>query len=228
MFFSVDASPDLAIAAGSVSWNPGVPLAGSNTELQAVIRNVGYSPADSADVLFLDTGTGTVLASARVVVQAGDSVTVVTQWTPAQIGEHHVRAQVTLLGAVEINLQNNQTEVVVPVAAAGPVSVPGDADALPRRFELAPPRPNPSRGQVALDFAVPRMADVSLTIYDVAGRLVRKLVDGPVAPGPHTIIWDSRDRSGRRVSSGVYLVRFTAPGVHFARKAVFLQAGSGQ
>lgn len=44
-----------------------------------------------------------------------------------------------------------------------------------------------------------------------------------MAPGRHSIIWDSRDRSGHLVSTGVYLVRFVAPGERFVRKAIVLQ-----
>jgi hypothetical protein len=109
------------------------------------------------------------------------------------------------------------------------VSVPSDADVLPRRIELAPPRPNPSGGQVTLDFIVSQAVDVSLAIHDVTGRLVRKFVDGPVAPGRHSILWDCRDSGGRRVSPGVYLVRLDGPGARFVRKAVLLPtAGSGE
>ncbi len=223
MFFAVGASSDLAIAPASVTWNPGVPVVGSTTELRAVVRNTGYSPADSVDVFFLDTETGGVLASARVSVPVGDSVSISTQWTPTAIGEHHVRAQVALLGALEINLQNKQEDVVVPVTAAGPVSVPGNTDILPRRFEFAPPRPNPSRGQVTFDFAVPRSALVLLEVYDILGRRVKTVENGVLAPGRYTRAWTGLTTAGSMAKSGVYFVRFSGPGVDLRRKTVLIR-----
>jgi len=42
------------------------------------------------------------------------------------------------------------------------------------------------------------------------GRRVRTLVDGSKSAGYFNVVWNSKDESGRDVSSGVYLYRFTA------------------
>jgi hypothetical protein len=54
-----------------------------------------------------------------------------------------------------------------------------------------------------LGFAGP----VRLRVYDVSGRLVRTLVDGPQGKGHHDIPWDGKSGEGRRVGAGVYFVR---------------------
>jgi flagellar hook assembly protein FlgD len=46
---------------------------------------------------------------------------------------------------------------------------------------------------------------VRVAVYDPRGRLVRSLLDGPLAPGPHRLVWDGRDGRGRSLGSGVYL-----------------------
>jgi predicted small integral membrane protein len=107
-----------------------------------------------------------------------------------------------------------------------PVSVPGDDHTSASRFALATPWPNPSRGPVTLDFTVPQAAHVSLVIYDAAGRTIRKLEDGLLPAGRHSTSWDSRDRNGRTVPAGIYLVRLAAPGAQVVRKAVVAEAGS--
>ncbi len=48
---------------------------------------------------------------------------------------------------------------------------------------------------------------VDLSIYDVTGRLVRRLVEGAYPQGYHTTAWDGQDRWGRRVAAGVYFLR---------------------
>jgi len=51
---------------------------------------------------------------------------------------------------------------------------------------------------------------VKLRIYDVNGRLVRKLVDGNLAAGPHVAVWNGTDDAGRGVASGHYYARLDA------------------
>jgi flagellar hook assembly protein FlgD len=53
---------------------------------------------------------------------------------------------------------------------------------------------------------------VRVTVYDAHGRLVRRLVDGGVVPGEHSVTWDGRNDAGRRVASGQYYYRLTIAG----------------
>jgi len=64
--------------------------------------------------------------------------------------------------------------------------------------------PNPFNPKTTLHFDLPSAGVASLRIYDATGRLVTTLVDGALAAGHHELIWDGRDGSGHRVSSGVY------------------------
>ncbi len=64
--------------------------------------------------------------------------------------------------------------------------------------------PNPSDGRTSLRFSTPTQADVQLVIYDVRGRLVRNLTEGPRGIGSHIVEWDGRDRDGRSVPAGTY------------------------
>jgi flagellar hook assembly protein FlgD len=54
------------------------------------------------------------------------------------------------------------------------------------------------------------MAPVQLSVYDVMGRKVATLVDGPVAAGEHEVRWDGHSSGGHAVASGVYLLRLEA------------------
>jgi len=72
--------------------------------------------------------------------------------------------------------------------------------------------PNPANPNVKMVYALPGSGsyDVKLRIYDVSGRLVRTLVNGPVAAGPHVAVWDGTDESGRGIASGHYFARIEA------------------
>ncbi len=64
--------------------------------------------------------------------------------------------------------------------------------------------PNPFSGTTRLSFQLPHGDVVKLRIFDVKGRLVRTLVDGPLEAGSHAFEWDGRNQRGDRVGSSVY------------------------
>jgi hypothetical protein len=67
--------------------------------------------------------------------------------------------------------------------------------------------PNPFNPVTSIKFELPSHSRVSATVYDPLGRLVKRLTDRAYDPGPHVLIWKGTDEAGRRVASGVYLVR---------------------
>lgn len=72
--------------------------------------------------------------------------------------------------------------------------------------------PNPFNPRTLITFEVPVSAHVQVSVYDLAGRLVRTLVDEMKPTGTHEVSWDGLDSHGRPVSSGVYLGRMNAGG----------------
>lgn len=109
----------------------------------------------------------------------------------------------------------NYTVTVQPTSS---VDVAVQADA-PSALALAIPRPNPSRGGAAIAYDVPAGgADVNLAVYDLSGRRLVELLNGPAPAGRHTVMWDGKDGSERNVAAGVYFVRMTAGDRIFTRK----------
>lgn len=62
-------------------------------------------------------------------------------------------------------------------------------------------------GRARIRFRVPGPGEVTLSVYSVEGRLVRKLVDGAVYTDTHDMDWDGLDNEGFRVAGGVYFLR---------------------
>lgn len=91
----------------------------------------------------------------------------------------------------------------------GPITV--RTDGAFTEFALSGIAPNPSSsGPVDIAFTVARDARVSLSIYDLRGRQVAKIVDNRFAPGRYTARWN-RDIDGARAGAGLYFVRFVSP-----------------
>ncbi|MCK5365838.1 MAG: T9SS type A sorting domain-containing protein, partial [Gammaproteobacteria bacterium] len=89
--------------------------------------------------------------------------------------------------------------------------VPGDG--IPSRQLALEAHPNPFNPRTTLTYTLPRESSVQLFVYDVSGRLVRRLEEGVRAAGPHTVTWDGRNEHGREVNSGFYLGRINADGI---------------
>jgi hypothetical protein len=96
-----------------------------------------------------------------------------------------------------------------PGSSAVASSEPG-AGTRGRRLSLAPNRPNPFRTQTTLEYVLPTPTLVEIVIYDAAGRVVRRLVNGGRPAGAQLVRWNGRNDSGAQVGSGVYFLRLEA------------------
>ncbi len=101
------------------------------------------------------------------------------------------------------------------------VSVPEAA--LPANLVLAAPSPNPFNPSTTLRYELPASGLVTLTVYDIEGRLVRRLVDGFMEAGTHVATWRGRNDAGRPMSSGLYVVALQAGDRRLSRKLVLLK-----
>jgi len=88
---------------------------------------------------------------------------------------------------------------------------------------LAQNFPNPFNPTTRIAFGLAAPADVSLRIYDAAGRLVRVLAEGARPAGNYSELWDGRDARGAAVASGIYFYRLNAGAFESARKLILLR-----
>jgi photosystem II stability/assembly factor-like uncharacterized protein len=86
-----------------------------------------------------------------------------------------------------------------------------------RTIEMAN-HPNPFSESTTLRFALSVPSEVSLKVYDLAGREVRTLESGDFGIGDHGVRWDGKNDEGRRVAAGVYFASLrTGQGVATTR-----------
>ncbi len=94
------------------------------------------------------------------------------------------------------------------------------ADAAASFAVLRQSFPNPMQPRTAIQFELRRAGRVTLTVYDVIGRRVARLVDGDLVPGMHRVVWDGHDDGGLRVASGVYVYELAMGGERLTRRLV--------
>lgn len=84
--------------------------------------------------------------------------------------------------------------------------------------------PNPFNPTAEIRFSLSASGTVTLEIYDVAGRLVTRLLDGAhLVQGPHRVAWNGRSASGELAASGIYFYRLETEDVALTRKMVLLR-----
>lgn len=67
--------------------------------------------------------------------------------------------------------------------------------------------PNPFNPRTTIQFHLAAEGNASLKIYNLAGQMVRTLIEGALTEGDHSILWNGRDDRGVSMSSGAYFVR---------------------
>ena len=75
----------------------------------------------------------------------------------------------------------------------------------PERFVLEGNYPNPFNPTTTIRYSLPEAATVTLEVFDVTGRSIRKLVNETQAAGEHTVSFDAGS-----LPSGVYMYRLEA------------------
>ncbi|MFQ5870433.1 MAG: T9SS type A sorting domain-containing protein, partial [Candidatus Zixiibacteriota bacterium] len=78
--------------------------------------------------------------------------------------------------------------------------------------------PNPFNAVTNISYSLAEAGNVSLKVYDISGRLVETLVNGPREAGEHIVTWDAS-----KVSSGVYFYKLSAGDYTLTKKMNLLR-----
>lgn len=89
--------------------------------------------------------------------------------------------------------------------------------AAPTSFTLLQNYPNPFNPSTLIPYTLAVAANISITVYDVAGRELQRLFQGQQDAGHHHIVWDAS-----RFSSGVYIIRMKVGTETVSRRSVTL------
>jgi hypothetical protein len=127
-------------------------------------------------------------------------------------------------GAPDVYGQNvNPDGTLGPQVVANEDQDDPTGPALPMAFAAHANAPNPFNPQTTITYDLAHPSRVTLRILDIAGRLVRTLVDENLPAAQHRAIWDGTDDTGRRQPSGVYTYQLVTDDRVATRKMMMLK-----
>jgi hypothetical protein len=138
-------------------------------------------------------------------------------WTIPYVNTQSARIRVTAhdaAGHMAVDESDANFEIVSPAAAV--------ADVLLGPGEVLGVYPNPAyAGAAHILYRIPPTTVVDVSIYDVTGKLVKKIAAGAFPGGVRAVTCDGRDESGKPASGGIYLIQLVAgSGIHQTKRLV--------
>ncbi|MBN1352005.1 MBL fold metallo-hydrolase [candidate division KSB1 bacterium] len=95
--------------------------------------------------------------------------------------------------------------IQVTASHVSPVDDSDSPAASPRDYMLRQNYPNPFNAGTTIQYSIPCLSHVNLTLFDISGKELITLVDAFQPAGTHSIHWNGQDAAGHQASSGIYL-----------------------
>ena len=176
-----------------------------------VVRNMRTNAVFTAPVQGRYFAAATADLSRRSVVEAGDAMEVRVVGPDGNIESQTFRFEVS---------SEHLANAVLPVTLYG-IGKPG-------QNRLLQNYPNPFNPETWIPYQLAEDSEVSISIYDSAGRLVRSLSLGYQSAGFYNsrgqaAYWDGRNAVGESVASGVYFYQLETPSFRQTRRLLILK-----
>ncbi len=118
---------------------------------------------------------------------------------------------------------NNDYSQIYGLAVLTGVDAVGRVQDLPTKFAVSQNYPNPFNPSTEISFDLPKSSVVTVVIFDILGREVRRLVDRSMPAGRYRVSWNGMDNGGSRVASGIYIYAIQAGDFSEARKMMLIR-----
>lgn len=117
----------------------------------------------------------------------------------------------------------NVTEITSWIDTLLLTNVEVDKNRIPEKTYLYQNFPNPFNPITTLKFKIQQKQHVRLEIFDINGKLIRKLIDNELYKGSHEVLWDGKDKKGKQVSSGIYFYKLRSGRNYLTKKMTLLR-----
>ena len=121
------------------------------------------------------------------------------------------------------NISNSSTNMSADLAIGMPQDIEGRLRPLPDVVDLYQNYPNPFNSATNIGFNVRQAANIEVSVFDIAGRLVRGFGARRYEPGTYVLEWDGTSDDGQAAGSGVYVARLMVDHNSLYRKMLYLK-----
>ncbi len=94
---------------------------------------------------------------------------------------------------------------------------------FPNNFNLSQNFPNPFNPTTTIEFEISQPSNVKVNIYDVAGRMIKELINEQKNTGKYSVTWNGKDNYGNTVASGNYFYQIISGDYIQAKKMILLK-----
>lgn len=162
--------------------------------------------------------------SEDVIRLGGFNTEAIASAAAASLVEIRFRVRSAENGAGRLEIFNLTDDLANFQAAAGAFN---QGQQIPERFALYQNYPNPFNPETTIRFDIPRLegnsVKVRISIYNISGQLVRRLIEAEHTPGAYAVKWDGRNESGNPVASGVYFYTISAGNFSATQKMLMVK-----
>ncbi len=202
-----EAVPNLAALTSLVDFDE-VPVGGS-ASFTFSLYSTGLADVTIRDVSSSDDDIFHVVWPGETVLSLSEAVSFEIVYTPPDLNLHMSRLIID---------SDDEVPPEVDLVGSGVAGVPDGEAALPVRFGLSEPFPNPFNSEARIAYRLERAGDARLALYDLTGREVAVLIEGRQEAGVHHVLL-----RGDGLAAGMYLVKLTADARHAVRKVVLVK-----
>ncbi len=154
-----------------------------------------------------------------------------TGWMPVQAGWYKIESWLETRPFDDVITENNYAEHayyfvdLLPCSHSSQIvqSSQNVNATLPSTFILDANIPNPFNQRTIIQWQMPKATKVSITVYDVNGRVVKNLINSYLEGGIHQIIWDGTNNNNEKVDAGIYFYEMKADKFNSRRKMIITQ-----
>ncbi|MFC1574377.1 SUMF1/EgtB/PvdO family nonheme iron enzyme, partial [Candidatus Latescibacterota bacterium] len=97
---------------------------------------------------------------------------------------------------------------------------------VPSGFQLYQNYPNPFNPSTTITFSLVKAGFVNLSVYNITGQKVSRLIDNYLSSGSHTITWGGIGDDGKRIAAGMYLYQLKSSDHIESRKMLLIDGGN--
>ena len=105
----------------------------------------------------------------------------------------------------------------------GDIPTGGDSPTIQPSTLILAGYPNPCSPQFTIPVNLEHSSDITISVYDLSGRLVRQMTTGNMPIGSHSLVWDGTNETGSPVRNGTYVYRVRAGDNELSERVIMLR-----